>query len=184
MFMASHSPARSTVITPDQLKACAHPLRIALLEQLGWHGALTASQIAELVDESPSNCSWHLRRLAQAGLVERAEGQNRRDRPWQLTFDQYAFDANLNSITPDLLAHRQTDRMLTARRRRGGPPQTHATHAAWLTPAEAEAVMVHLEAARRAVEDATKNRTDPTQRPAEAIAYELVQWLVPVEGGA
>src|SRR5690606_6701644 len=52
------------------LRALAHPLRIRLLEELAIGGELTATQAAERVDESPANCSWHLRQLARYGFVE------------------------------------------------------------------------------------------------------------------
>lgn len=61
----------------------AHPLRVRLLELLAVHGTLTASQAAELVDESPANCSFHLRTMAKYGFIEEAEGGTGRERPWR-----------------------------------------------------------------------------------------------------
>ena len=66
------------------LRAFAHPLRIELMEALRADGPLTATQAAELVGDSPSNCSFHLRALAGFGLVERCEGADGRQRPWQM----------------------------------------------------------------------------------------------------
>ncbi|MGH3444839.1 MAG: winged helix-turn-helix domain-containing protein, partial [Nocardioidaceae bacterium] len=51
------------------LKALSHPLRVALLGALVTEGPMTATQAAALLDESPSNCSWHLRKLAEHGFV-------------------------------------------------------------------------------------------------------------------
>jgi hypothetical protein len=56
------------------------PRRCGLLRNLG---PLTATQAAEHVGESPSNCSFHLRQLARWGLVEQAGGGKGRERPWQ-----------------------------------------------------------------------------------------------------
>jgi hypothetical protein len=49
-------------------------------------GPQTASECADAVGASPSNCSYHLRELARFGLVERApeaSGADGRDRPWR-----------------------------------------------------------------------------------------------------
>ena len=62
-------PTRRRVTDADALKALAHPLRMALLGALVTEGPLTASQAAALLSESPSNCSWHLRKLAEHGFV-------------------------------------------------------------------------------------------------------------------
>ena len=67
------------------IRAVAHPIRLALLEALNEHGALTATEAAELVEESPSGCSFHMRQLAKYGFVEEAGGAAGRNRPWRLT---------------------------------------------------------------------------------------------------
>lgn len=65
------------------LRALAHPLRVALLDAVGAHGPLTCTQAAAIVDDSPSNCSFHLRVLASAGLIEQVPGPDQRQRPWR-----------------------------------------------------------------------------------------------------
>lgn len=45
---------------------------------------MTATEMADRLEETPSNCSWHLRKLAEHGFVEEAEGGTGRKRPWQL----------------------------------------------------------------------------------------------------
>jgi DNA-binding transcriptional ArsR family regulator len=67
------------------LRALAHPVRIALIEELGMGGALTATEIGERIGESPTTCSFHLRQLARYGFVEDAGGGHRRARPWRMT---------------------------------------------------------------------------------------------------
>jgi DNA-binding transcriptional ArsR family regulator len=78
-------PPRKRVRDTELMRALAHPLRAALLDYLTAIGPRTASECAEAVDSSASNCSWHLRQLAQFGLVERTEGDDRRERPWRAT---------------------------------------------------------------------------------------------------
>ena len=67
------------------LRALAHPVRIALFEQLALGGAMTATQVGELIGESATTCSFHLRQLAKYGFVEEAGGGTGRSRPWRLT---------------------------------------------------------------------------------------------------
>ena len=66
------------------MRALAHPLRIELFERLAIEGSATASELAPLVGSTPSNCSFHLRTLAEAGFIERAPGHNGRQRPWRV----------------------------------------------------------------------------------------------------
>lgn len=67
------------------MRALAHPVRLAILQRLQADGPATASEVAEVVNASPSACSFHLRALAAAGLVEEdpdATSSGRR-RPWR-----------------------------------------------------------------------------------------------------
>jgi DNA-binding transcriptional ArsR family regulator len=79
--MAFEGPRELT--DPNAMRAMAHPVRLALMEALNHHGQLTATQAAEIVGESPSNCSFHLRQLAKYGFVVEAEGGRGRQRPWR-----------------------------------------------------------------------------------------------------
>ncbi|WP_329340233.1 helix-turn-helix domain-containing protein [Streptomyces sp. NBC_00663] len=67
------------------LKALAHPLRMRLYRNLTLARVATASQLAESVDEAVSLVSYHLRKLAEHGLIEEAEPQSAdgRERWWQ-----------------------------------------------------------------------------------------------------
>ncbi|AEK43494.1 ArsR family transcriptional regulator [Amycolatopsis mediterranei S699] len=76
-------PPRKRIEDVELLRALAHPLRSALLNHLTAVGPRTASECAEAVGSTASNCSWHLRQLAQFGLVERTEGEDGRERPWR-----------------------------------------------------------------------------------------------------
>ena len=69
---------------PASLRALSHPVRLALLEAL-LAGPLTATEAGELIDETPTTCSFHLRQLAKYGFVEEVGGGKGRSRPWRLT---------------------------------------------------------------------------------------------------
>jgi DNA-binding transcriptional ArsR family regulator len=56
----------------DGLRVVAHPLRLRLLSLLTAE-SLSAAEAARVLGESQSNVSYHLRRLAQAGLVDLVE---------------------------------------------------------------------------------------------------------------
>ena len=73
------------------LRAFTHPLRISLMEALRGHGPLTATQAAEIVGDSPSNCSFHLRSLASVGVVEECASPDGRQRPWRLVKGSISF---------------------------------------------------------------------------------------------
>jgi hypothetical protein len=70
---------------PRAMRALTHPVRLAILEALGLEGQLTATGAGELIGESPTTCSFHLRQLAKYGFVEEAGGGAGRLRPWRLT---------------------------------------------------------------------------------------------------
>lgn len=85
---------------PRQMRALAHPLRIELFERLAIEGTATASELAPLVGSTASNCSFHLRTLADAGYIERVPGSTGRERPWRVIdirqdWDSHTDDADL-----------------------------------------------------------------------------------------
>ena len=91
---APQPPADRLELTdPRAMRALAHPTRLALLERLHAEGAATATQLAELVGESPSACSYHLRALARWGLVDEAPGGRGRNRPWRLAARSISFNS-------------------------------------------------------------------------------------------
>ncbi|RUR03043.1 ArsR/SmtB family transcription factor [Labedella endophytica] len=56
----------------DGLRVVAHPLRLRLLSLLTGE-SLSAAEAARALGETQANVSYHLRRLAQAGLVQLVE---------------------------------------------------------------------------------------------------------------
>ncbi|MCF3133395.1 ArsR/SmtB family transcription factor [Streptomyces olivochromogenes] len=85
--MASEENRRITDV--GTLKALAHPLRANLYRLLCVERVATASQLAEHVDEAVSLVSYHLRKLAEHGLIEEARPQTAdgRERWWQPASD-------------------------------------------------------------------------------------------------
>lgn len=68
---------------PGVMRAMAHPTRLAIIHVLV-DGPATATECAEVVGESPSACSYHLRTLAGLGFVEEVAGADGRERRWVL----------------------------------------------------------------------------------------------------
>lgn len=66
-------PAPRTVrIDSRQMRAMAHPLRLRLLGRLRTDGPATATALAEKLATNTGATSYHLRQLAEVGLVEEA----------------------------------------------------------------------------------------------------------------
>ncbi|WP_306333856.1 helix-turn-helix domain-containing protein [Streptomyces sp. KL118A] len=102
------------------LKAFGNPLRMKLYGALRVGGPATASHLAAQVDEAVSLVSYHLRKLAEHGLIEEAEAQSEdaRERWWQAAQDTLSFRHEDFKDTPEgaathaavirgLLAHRK-----------------------------------------------------------------------------
>ncbi|MEU2503887.1 helix-turn-helix domain-containing protein [Streptomyces sp. NPDC007863] len=88
------------------LKAISHPLRMRLYRALFVARTATASQLADQVDEAVSLVSYHLRKLADGGLIEEAEAQSAdgRERWWQPS--SYGFGIHEEDVkdAPELAA--------------------------------------------------------------------------------
>ena len=83
--MSFANERRRQISDPRGLRALAHPLRLALLDHLMSFGEQTAAQCAQAVGSTTSNCSYHLRALGRAGLVEPATSADGRERPGRAT---------------------------------------------------------------------------------------------------
>lgn len=68
---------------PRAMRALAHPIRIQLLEMVVARGTATATELAAALGQSPANCSFHLRKLAEFGYIERVDGATGREKPWR-----------------------------------------------------------------------------------------------------
>lgn len=80
---ASHG-GEHTALSPEMLKALAHPLRQQLIELFRRQDYVRAADAAAQLGEPANNVSFHLRVLADAGLIVEApeQGRDRRDRVW------------------------------------------------------------------------------------------------------
>lgn len=178
------------------LQALAHPVRVAIVEQLTIHGALTASQVADRIDESPSNCSWHMRKLAEHGFIERSPGATGRQRPWQVTQTSLSYDEYEEPSEPmestqagdaliQMMAERELDRLHVSREHLRGDSEEWQQAAgvvqslAWLTAAELRAINETVQGLLLATLDRIE---DPAKRPAGSRLCALVHWGLPTYG--
>lgn len=88
-------PRPQMITDARAMRALAHPLRVALLEEMRRDGEITATRAAELLGESPGNMSWHLQTLAKYGFVEEAGDVRGRSRPWRVTSDTQVFETGM-----------------------------------------------------------------------------------------
>lgn len=181
-------PTQRRITDAADLKALAHPLRMDLLERLIGEGPQTATRLAEALGQSPSNCSWHLRKLAEHGFVEEAPGGSGRNRPWQaasrgLTWGESAEDPESSAAgraLTDVLIGRELEKLRQAREaEQDEPPEWRDVtevyqSGLWLTPEEAR----ELSAGLRDLLHAHIERTfDPALRPAGSRPISLMAWL-------
>jgi hypothetical protein len=162
------------ITDPKAMRALTHPLRMQLLEALLTKGQATATELADVVNESPSNCSFHLRKLAQYGYIERADDAVGREKPWRVADPTQNFvgDADdplsMQASTAVGAAFREWDvaRLRAADGRpnpkpwRGATFQTGATM--YLTPQEAKELAAGVLAL---IEPYRVRMTDPDARP-------------------
>ena len=127
---ASEAPELRKITDARTLRALAHPVRIALLEELAFGGAMTATEIGERIGETATTCSFHLRQLAKYGFVEEAGGGTGRSRPWRMTSIGMSFSPSGDAeaeIASDavvrMFRERQLERYQTWRSTKASYPQ-------------------------------------------------------------
>ena len=184
-------PHRRTLTEAAELKALAHPLRMDLLEVLVHKGPLTATQLAAELGGSPSNCSWHLRKLAEHGFVVEVPGATGRNRPWQAASQGLRWgegeeegpeaSAAGHALT-DLILSRELRWLRAARETEPQEPSewraasTLVQSALWLTAEEAQQVAAQLKELFLTHFDRLDH---PERRPEGARLVSVVGWLVP-----
>lgn len=178
------------------MRAVAHPVRLALLQALDQREPLTATEAGEMIGESPTTCSFHLRTLAKYGFVEEAGKAPGRRRPWRRTHAGFTFPA----VHPDpetSLAAGELDRALwgmmldRVRRMLADRPRMSAEHQSVTSAGESVAYVTVEEAQRlkndlRALLDSYRERAEvPGLRPAGCIPLEMLLFTFPLDlGGA
>ncbi len=96
---------RRVRIDHRQVRALAHPLRTRLLGALRVQGPATATTLAELLDTNTGATSYHLRQLAEVGLVtEEPDRGTGRQRWWRAAHDVTNWEATDFDDDPDARA--------------------------------------------------------------------------------
>src|ERR1700729_3577389 len=174
------------------LRALAHPVRIALFEELALGGAMTATEIGEQIGETATTCSFHLRQLAKYGFVEEAGGGSGRSRPWRLSTRGMRFstehgdpETNLAASTlAGMLRDRQLDRFRSWVESRGSFPQAwrdvaeQSEFVIWMTTDELKELNEEL--IELLVPRFRDRQTDPAARPDGALPVELLLLSYPL----
>lgn len=98
---------RVTAATTTMLKAFTHPLRRQILRLFPKHEYLRAADIAELLDVPANKVSFHLRALADAGLIVEApeRARDRRDRVWRGSREAVSIGGPENPIEDAVLGN-------------------------------------------------------------------------------
>jgi DNA-binding transcriptional ArsR family regulator len=185
-------PELRQVTDAQTMRALAHPVRIALIEELSIAGPMTATQVGERIGESPTTCSFHLRQLAKYGFVEEAGGGKGRARPWRMTSIGMSFspahddpDAEIAAgALTRLFRERQLDRYRTWLQTRATYPRRwreaagDSEWAAYLTAGELEQLNDELVILLRS--RFHERLTDPSKRPPGSALVELLMFAYPI----
>lgn len=180
------------VSDPRTLQALTHPVRIALIEALSLHGAMTATEAGERIGESPTTCSFHLRQLAKYGVVEEAGGGKGRARPWRMTAIGMRIESGGDDPEAELAAvafvrllrERQLARYRTWLETRSTYPKRwrdavgDSEYVFYLTVEELEALNEELTALLLA--RFRERLTDPATRPEGSVPVEMLLFSYPI----
>lgn len=176
---------------PATMRALAHPLRWALLEELTHAGTLTATQASEILGETPANCAFHLRTLAKYGLVEEAGGGKGRERPWRRATSGFTMELEqddprtaaaagvLNQFWVNTTLDRARATLLNESSWPGQLAKKLATTQSlrYVTEAEAEQMQADLVAV---VDRHRERNDDPSARPPGALPIEFLLLAYPL----
>lgn len=171
------------------LRALAHPVRLNLLDALAGGGCLTATEAAEIVGESPANCSWHLRQLARHNFVREGPPGPGRRRPWRLAGPGFQW-AEADEDPHTSTAARELSRMVLSRELEKFLAAMEASWDAddpWRDATFSNVAQLYLtteevEALRDAVNEALDpfvRRTAAGEPPAHAKLVRFVVWGAP-----
>jgi len=186
------TPGLRTITDARTLRALAHPVRIALLEELIISGPLTATEVGERIGESPTTCSFHLRQLARYGFVEEAGGGKGRARPWRVTTVALSIatgddpEAELASgVLMRLVRERRFGRYQTWLDTKSSYPRQwreaadDSEYLFYLTAEELKQLNEELFALL--MPRSSERLTDPSQRPPGAVPVEMLLMSFPVQ---
>ena len=94
-------PPRTSASQRTPLRVLAHPLRSRLLAQLRVHGGATATELAAALETNTGATSYHLRQLADVGLIEDTGAGAGRRRVWQAVSAPSAVEQADGPLDPD-----------------------------------------------------------------------------------
>ncbi len=178
------------------MRTLAHPVRVRLLEALAVAGPLTATAAGEMLGESATTCSFHLRQLGRHGFVVEAGGGRGRQRPWRLThlgtrLSRVHDDPEIGAAAAALervYRERGLHRLREWLEARVGYP------AEWQEAAGFNQLLLFVTAAERRELDADiaallldrygDRLADPAQRPVDALPVEVLTFSYPVRPGS
>ena len=174
------------------MRALAHPVRIALIEELSIGGPMTATEVGERIGESPTTCSFHLRQLAKYGFVEEAGGGKGRARPWRMTSIGMSWGSAHDDPEAEIAAgalsrvirERQLDRYRTWLETKATYPRQWRAAAGdsefvfYLTAEELEQLSDELVALLRP--RGMERLTDPSKRPPGSVPVEMLVFSYPL----
>jgi predicted ArsR family transcriptional regulator len=96
---------RRVHLSARQIRVLAHPLRARLLSQLRRNGPATATRLAERLGTNTGATSYHLRQLADVGLVtEDTAAGHGRERWWRSAHDVSSWQRDAYADDPDAVA--------------------------------------------------------------------------------
>jgi DNA-binding transcriptional ArsR family regulator len=181
------------VTDAQTMRALAHPVRIALLEELVLTGPSTATVLGERIGESPTTCSFHLRQLAKYGFVEEAGGGKGRARPWRLTSIGISFGNPHDDPAAEVAAgalfrlvrERWLDRYQAWVETKGSYSKAwrdaadESEYVFYVTPGELKAL--NNELLDLLLPKFRDRLTDPAKRPPGALPVEMLMFSFPVE---
>jgi DNA-binding transcriptional ArsR family regulator len=188
---AAYATEPSPAITdPKAIRALAHPVRLAILDAMRNEGQLTATRAADLLNQSPGNMSWHLQILAKYGFIVEAEGAKGRSRPWKIAPGTDRFNAN--EAVPgsfDAIEHlvitvfeRSFDQLQQWWRQHKdfGDAWFDASFVQESTTFLTSAELAEINEQTEQVLSRYKERSDPAQRPADALPVHIVSFAHPM----
>ena len=177
------------ITDPRELRALAHPTRMALLELLFAESPLTASQCGERLGESAASCSYHLATWPDTATCFPAPGGHGRERPWRPRTEAIGWDTEGSDTSPAVrAAARVLDDVVDGHRfqawrdyrsRAAGEPEEwreaalSTDVAGWMTAEELETVTQQLyDALKPYVDRSADDESRPKgSRPVRFFAY-------------
>ncbi len=97
-----HPPSTGDVhLDAAGLRTLAHPLRSRLLTQLRLAGPATATGLADALETNSGATSYHLRRLAEVGLITETGTGRGRERVWRASSHSHSWTPSDFAGDPD-----------------------------------------------------------------------------------